>query len=207
MGVRRPPPVPRRPGGRGVRGRAVVREGRGRSPGRARPHRQRARRDRAGGQGGRSIDDVPRCDRTLATAGSGRTNRLDGVRILSCCDWEAAGRVGPDEFPPSFVDMAGPGGRPDTLRGVDQRGRHVHAEADVDLREADRAVRRASLRVARDVAAATIGAEPDVVEVKTLAPRRHPSSPPSAPSCRSHRRARCWIPTSMGCRPTGSCRR
>jgi glycine reductase len=102
----------------------------------------------------------------LATAGSGRTNRLDGVRILSCCDWEAAGRVGPDEFPPSFVDMAGPAA--DRTRYAASTNVVVTCtpNADADLREADRAVRRASLRVARDVAAATIGAEPDAVEVK-----------------------------------------
>ena len=45
----------------------------------------------------------------LATAGGGRTNRLEKTRVLVACDWEQAGHVSPDEFPPSFVDMAGPG--------------------------------------------------------------------------------------------------
>jgi len=102
----------------------------------------------------------------LATAGTGRTHRIEGVRVLSCCDWEAAGRVGPDEFPPSFVDMAGPAA--DRTRYAASTNVVVTCtpSADVDLREADRAVRRASLRVARDVATATLGAEPDTVEAK-----------------------------------------
>ena len=61
----------------------------------------------------------------LATAGGGRTNRLDGVRVLSCCDWEAAGRVEPRRVSAVLRRHGGACGRPDPLRGIDQRGRHV----------------------------------------------------------------------------------
>ena len=99
----------------------------------------------------------------LATAGRGRSHRLEGVRVLSCCDWEGAGRIGPNELPPSFVDMAGPGADRTRFAGTLNVVVSCEPSPDADLREADRAVRRASLRVARDLAATTLGAEPDSV--------------------------------------------
>jgi glycine reductase len=113
----------------------------------------------------------------LATAGRGRSHRLEGVRVLVTCDWEAAGRVGPDEFPPSFVDMAGPAA--DRSRYAEHPNVVVSCtpSSGADLREADRAVRRAGLRVARDLAATTIGAAPDGVE--TRIPPGRPSELPS----------------------------
>jgi hypothetical protein len=45
---------------------------------------------------------------TLAPAGRGRRHVLDGVHLLVCCDWAAAGFAQPEDFPPSFVDMSGP---------------------------------------------------------------------------------------------------
>ena len=45
---------------------------------------------------------------TLVPAGRGATNVLDGVHVLVCCDWAAAGFAPTEEFPPSFVDMSGP---------------------------------------------------------------------------------------------------
>jgi glycine reductase complex component B subunit alpha and beta len=97
----------------------------------------------------------------LATAGRGRTHRLDGVHVVSCCDWEGAGRVGPNEFPPSFIDMAGPAADRTRFAGTANVVVTCTPAPEADLREADRAVRRASLRVARDLAATTIGADPD----------------------------------------------
>ncbi len=95
----------------------------------------------------------------LDAAGSGRSNRLRGVAVISTCDLFGAGFVGPDEFPDSLVDMSGPGADRspygDTanvvLRFVPAQGAAV---ADVDG-----AIRRETLRVARDLAATTIDDE------------------------------------------------
>jgi glycine reductase len=95
---------------------------------------------------------------------TGRTNRLDGVAVLSACDWERSGFVGPDELPDSIVDMAGPGADRSpfgattnlVLRFVPANGAHVETVDD--------AIRRETLRVARELAAATIGLGPRDVE-------------------------------------------
>ena len=97
----------------------------------------------------------------LVPAGRGRSNRLPGVTVLSTCDLAGSGFVEEDDAYVAFVDMSGP--------GVDRSGFGSTANvvlaftprpgapvADVDL-----SIRRATLRVARDLAAATIGAAPD----------------------------------------------
>ena len=95
----------------------------------------------------------------LALAGRGRTNRIEGVGVLSVCDWLAAGYTQPEEFPDSLVDMDGTGGA--SSRAGDRRSnvvvRCVPAEG-APLGDVDRAVRRASLRDrARPRAPTTIG--------------------------------------------------
>jgi glycine reductase complex component B subunit alpha and beta len=93
-----------------------------------------------------------------------RLHRLSGCAVLSTCDLEAAGLAGPDVFPAAFVDMAGPGSERSpfgstigvVVRFVPARG--VAAE------DVDRAVRHESLRVARGLAASTLGAEPQRVD-------------------------------------------
>jgi sarcosine reductase len=100
----------------------------------------------------------------LALAGRGRTNRLDGVGVLSVCDWLAAAYTQPEEFPDSLVDMAGPGAE------MTKWGRMVNVVVRCEpvpgapLGDVDRAVRRASLGVARELAVATIGREASRVE-------------------------------------------
>ena len=96
-------------------------------------------------------------------AGLGRTLRLRDIAVLSVCDWLAAGYVGPEEFPDSIVDMAGPGAERSpfgsTFNVVVRFIPSVGAPAaDVDL-----AVRRETLRVARNLAAVAIGERPDEV--------------------------------------------
>jgi hypothetical protein len=94
---------------------------------------------------------------------SPRLHRLSGVAVLPVCDWEAAGLVAPEEFPPSYVDMAGPGQDRSpwgatsnvVLRCVPARG--------VPVAEADAAIRRAALGLARALAATTLDATPDDV--------------------------------------------
>lgn len=92
-----------------------------------------------------------------------RIHRLDGVTVLPVCDWRAAGLVGPEEFPPSYVDMAGPGRDRSpwgstaniVLRCVPARG--------ASIADADAAIRRAALEIARTLAATTLDAVADDV--------------------------------------------
>jgi len=99
-----------------------------------------------------------------APAGRGRTHRIDGLAVLSVCDWLAAGYTQADEFPDSLVDMAGPGAE------LTRWGRTVNVVVRCEpvpgapLADVDRAVRRASLGVARDLAVTTIGLEASRVE-------------------------------------------
>ena len=107
---------------------------------------------------------------------SPRIHRLSGVAVLPVCDWEAAGFVAPEEFPPSYVDMAGPGktgargARPSNVvvRCVPARG--------VPVAEADAAIRRAALGLARALAATTLDATPDDVRHVGDARRRRSRS-------------------------------
>ena len=102
-------------------------------------------------------------------AADGRLHRLDGVAVLAVCDWRAAGHAGPEEFPDAFVDMAGPGGERSpygstlnvVLRFVPRDG----AAAE----EVDAAIRRSTLRVARDLAATTLAGQQDPLGLETFA--------------------------------------
>jgi hypothetical protein len=114
---------------------------------------------------------------TLSPAGTGRLHRLEGVAVLSVCDWHAGGDVVPDEFPDSFVDMDGPGAPLSpwgsttnvVLRFVPAPGAPV---ADVD-----RAIRRSTLGVARGLAETTLGGEPDHVTAHRSAGSADPDLP------------------------------
>ena len=114
------------------------------------------------------------------SAGRGRLHRLEGVTVLPVCDWRAAGAVGAEELPDAFVDMAGPGAdRSPWGATVNVVVRCVPREGAATA-DADRAVRHAALTIARDLAATTLGDDPDDVAVW-----RHPSdvrSDPALPS-------------------------
>jgi glycine reductase len=100
----------------------------------------------------------------LAPGGHGRTNRVGGLSVLSVCDWLAAGYVVEDEFPDALVDMGGPGAEITRWGStINLVVRCIPAEG-APIGDVDRAVRRASLRIARDIAATTIDLEPDSVE-------------------------------------------
>jgi len=101
----------------------------------------------------------------LHLAGRGRTHRLDGVAVLPVCDWVAAGHVGHDELPDAFVDMAGPGADVTRWGGTVNVVVSCVPAAGAPVADADRAVRRTALRIARDLAATTLDAEPDEVRV------------------------------------------
>jgi glycine reductase complex component B subunit alpha and beta len=98
----------------------------------------------------------------LAPAGTGQTNRLRGVAVLSVCDWLAADLTTPDEYPDSFVDMAGP------ARSMTMWGDRIELvvtctpKPGAAVGDVDRSVRRAALKVAADMAKATVDQEPSI---------------------------------------------
>ena len=108
----------------------------------------------------------------LALAGRGRTNRIEGIGVLSVCDWLAAGYTQPEDLPDSLIDMGGPGAEMTRWgRTVNVVVRSVPVPGG-PLRDVDRAVRRASLRVARELAVTTIGTEASRIETIER-PRTH----------------------------------
>jgi glycine/sarcosine/betaine reductase component B subunit len=93
-----------------------------------------------------------------------RLHRLGGITAVSVCDWIHAGFAEADELPISLVDMAGPGaGRSPWGSTIDVVLRCVPAPG-ADIAEADAAIRRCLLRLAGDLATATVDAEPTSVE-------------------------------------------
>ncbi|MFL5736598.1 MAG: glycine/sarcosine/betaine reductase component B subunit [Actinomycetota bacterium] len=111
---------------------------------------------------------------TLIAAGRGRTHVLDGVRVVVSCDWSVTGNAEAVEFPPSFIDMAGPSAERAPYARTTNVVVTCRPSRDATVVEADRAVRRAGLRVARELAATTIGAQPD--DVERLQGSRSPAS-------------------------------
>jgi glycine reductase len=104
---------------------------------------------------------------TLGTGESGctgRTNRLGGLAVLSACDWERFGFVGPDELPDSIVDMAGPGADRSPFGATTNLVLRFVPANGAPVETVDDAIRRETLRVARELAAATIGLGPRDVE-------------------------------------------
>lgn len=101
----------------------------------------------------------------LSLAGRGRTNRLEGVgvvpvaRLAGLAEGEAA------DLPDSFIDMDGPGAAHTRWSSTTNVVLDFDVRGEAPVAEIDRAIRRAALRTARDLAAATIGAEPGSVEV------------------------------------------
>jgi glycine reductase complex component B subunit alpha and beta len=94
-------------------------------------------------------------------AGTGRTNRLQGVAVVNSCDWLTPGYVIPEEFPDSLVDMSGPGAdRSPFGATANVVLRFVPADG-APMAEVDGAIRRETARVARELAATTLGQEPD----------------------------------------------
>jgi hypothetical protein len=110
----------------------------------------------------------------LAPAGRGRTNRLEGVAVLTVADLASAGLADPDDFPPSLVDMAGPAADLTAWSRTTNLVIELVPKAGAGAESVDADVRRASLRTGRDLAATTIGRTPDAVE--HVAPESRPRS-------------------------------
>jgi glycine reductase complex component B subunit alpha and beta len=104
---------------------------------------------------------------TEGQAGEGRTNRLDGVVVLSCLDF--AGEERPLHEQESIVDLAGPGAAftpfaQETCVVLTFRPGRAGNE------EAEAAARRTALQVAEELARPTLEAEPAEVERFELGP-------------------------------------
>ena len=91
----------------------------------------------------------------------GRLHRLAGVAVLPVCDWRAAGHAGPEEFPDAFVDMAGPGAARSPFGATSNVVVRFVPRDGAPADEIDAAIRRSTLRVARDLAATTLAQRPD----------------------------------------------
>jgi sarcosine reductase len=104
---------------------------------------------------------------TEGRAGEGRTNRLDGVVVLSCLDFPGEER--PLHEQESIVDLGGPGAALTPFADMTAvvltfspgGGGHVAIDAEA---------RRATLAVAEEVARGTLDAEPEDVERFELGP-------------------------------------
>ncbi len=115
-----------------------------------------------------------------ADAAGGRLHRLSGVTVLSVCDWLAAGYVGPEEFPDAFVDMAGPGAARSPFGSTSNVVLRFVLAHGAAVDEVDAAIRRSTLRVARELAATT-GSDDDhdALEPFPWAPGPAPADLPS----------------------------
>ena len=105
---------------------------------------------------------------TEGKAGAGRTNRLDGVVVLSCLDFAAEER--PLHEQESIVDLAGPGAEFTPFARETCIVISFHAPDGVRNEDLEARARRATLSVAERVAAPTLDAEPVEVERFELGP-------------------------------------
>lgn len=111
-------------------------------------------------------------------AGSGRTNRLDGVAVLSAADL-IRGRDEREEihdsleFHDSFVDMDGPGAGFSLWSSTINVVAEFDADPATPFARVDASIRRSTLRLARDLAAATLpqpGGTAGTVETLEIGP-------------------------------------
>jgi glycine reductase len=99
---------------------------------------------------------------TVGPAGEGRTNRLDGVVVLSCLDFPAAER--PLHEQESVVDLAGPGAGLTPFAQATNVVLTFRPRDGLGNEELDAWVRAATLQVAEDLARPTLEARPAEVE-------------------------------------------
>jgi glycine reductase complex component B subunit alpha and beta len=102
---------------------------------------------------------------TKGKAGEGRTNRLDGVVVLSCLDFAAEER--PLHEQESIVDLAGPGAEFTPFAGETCVVLTFHP-GEAGNENAERAARKRTLQVAEELARPTLDAEPAKVETFEL---------------------------------------
>ena len=101
-------------------------------------------------------------------AGEGRTNRLEGVVVLSCLDFPAEER--PLHEQESVVDMAGPGAALSPIAEDTAVVLRFRPRAGLGNEELEASARRTTLAVAEELARPTLDAEPAEVERFELVP-------------------------------------
>jgi hypothetical protein len=101
-------------------------------------------------------------------AGEGRTNRLEGVVVLSCLDFPAEER--PLHEQESLVDMAGPGAALSPFAGDTAVVLRFRPRTGLGNEELEALARRTTLAVAEELARPTLEAEPAEVERFELGP-------------------------------------
>jgi hypothetical protein len=105
---------------------------------------------------------------TAGNAGEGRTNRLDGVVVLSCLDFPAEER--PLHEQESVVDLAGPGAVLTPFAAETNVVLTFEARDGVGNEELEAWARSTTLFVAEELARPTLDASPDEVERFELGP-------------------------------------
>jgi glycine reductase complex component B subunit alpha and beta len=89
-----------------------------------------------------------------------RLHRLEGVAVLTVCDWRGAGYREAVELPDALVDMAGPASDRSPWGATTNVVVRCVPAGDVELEEADRAVRASGTALAAALARVTEGSEP-----------------------------------------------
>ena len=105
---------------------------------------------------------------TEGKAGEGRTNRLDGVVVLSCLDFPAEER--PLHEQESVIDLAGPGAALSPFAADTNVVLTFEAREGLGNEELEAWARRTTLSVAEELARPTLDAEPEGVERFELGP-------------------------------------
>jgi glycine reductase len=105
---------------------------------------------------------------TGGRAGEGRTNRLDGVVLISCLDFPGEER--PLHEQEALIDLGGPGGPLTPFSGMTNVVFSFQAAPGQGNEEIETAARRVALGAAGRLAAPTLDAEPDEIERFELGP-------------------------------------
>jgi sarcosine reductase len=99
---------------------------------------------------------------TSDRAGEGRTNRLDGVVLVSCLDFP--GQERPLHEQEALIDLAGPGAELTPFTGMTNVVLTFRAEPSAANEIVEAASRRVALAAAEQLAVPTLEAEPDEIE-------------------------------------------
>jgi glycine reductase complex component B subunit alpha and beta len=100
----------------------------------------------------------------LSIAGEGLTHRIDGVAILSTAELAQSKDTPARDIQDGIVDMLGPGESTTPWSRTTNIVLSFERSPGVPLVEFDSVVRRATLRVARDIAATTLDRTPDAID-------------------------------------------
>jgi glycine reductase complex component B subunit alpha and beta len=102
---------------------------------------------------------------SLTVAGTGVTHRLDEAAVIATANLrQFPNPGGPDAVQDSVVDMAGPGANYCRWSSTTNIVLDFDCDPTVSVADIDRSIRRATLRVARDLAATTVDIAPDLVD-------------------------------------------